>query len=80
MRFNIKDIKGECEFKPIDMRDGLRLSGYAAKMSTGTVDESAEAMVKIGDIALKYLYVDDEPIKDIAGLVSILEMKVKQLL
>lgn len=68
MSFKIKGIEGECEFSKVSMQDGLRIAGYASKMDSGGVDESAEAMVKLGDIALKYLIVDGNNVKDIAGL------------
>lgn len=68
MEFSIKGLNGKCEFKQLDMRDGLRLAGYAAKLDSGNVDECADAMEKIGLIAIKYLKVDDTDIKDIAGL------------
>lgn len=73
MHFNVKGINGKCEFKQIDMRDGLRLSGYATKLHSGSVEDSADAMEKIGDIALKYLYVDDQQVGDIAGLCAVSE-------
>lgn len=68
MEFNIKGLDGKCEFKQLDMRDGLKLAGYAAKLDSGNVDESAEAMERIGLIALKYLKVNGVDIKDIADL------------
>ena len=73
MHFSVKGINGKCEFKQIDMRDGLRLSGYAAKLHSGSVDDSADAMEKIGDIALKYLCVDGQQVGDIAGLCAVSE-------
>lgn len=70
MHFKIDCIIGDCEFKQISMQDGLRVAGYAAKIHNGSVDESADAMVKMGDIALKYLTIDGQDVKDVAGLVS----------
>lgn len=70
-KFKINGIDGECEFSPIDMRDGLRISGYAARLNEGSVDDSADAMERLGSIALKYFKVNGEPVKDIAGLVSV---------
>lgn len=73
MHFRIDGIEGECEFDTIDMRDGLRISGYAARLQDGSVEASGEAMEKIGEIALKYLKVNGEKVNDIAGLVTVID-------
>lgn len=66
--FEISGINGKCSFDKLKMNDGLRLAGYASRLQNGSVDDSADAMERIGLIALKYLKVNGEKVNDLAGL------------
>ena len=71
--FEIENIKGLCRFGSLTMSDGMAVAGYVTGLESDNLEIRADAMKKIGALALKYLEVDGQPVKDAAGLIKVLE-------